>query len=73
MRRIAQARTRLGHWWRSLVIPVSAVRTLLGLGLLAAGMWLWWPPGALLVPGAVLVAIEVVGQVLRLGEPRRGR
>jgi hypothetical protein len=38
---------------------------LVGLLLLGAGLWLWWPPAALMVCGGVLVGLSVMGAVAR--------
>lgn len=34
---------------------------LIGLGCLGAGLWMWWPPAALMVVGAVLVLVSLLG------------
>jgi hypothetical protein len=34
---------------------------LLGIGLLGAGLWLWWPAGALMVVGGLLLGLAILG------------
>lgn len=41
--------------------------TLIGLALLAGGLYLVYPPMALIVPGVVLVAVGVIGAWRRGG------
>ena len=40
---------------------MKEIVALLGLALLGAGLWLWWPPAALVVVGLVLLAGGIVG------------
>lgn len=55
--RIGPARDALRAWWGG---QEDAARVMLvGLGLLAGGLVLVWPPLALIVPGAVLVAVAL--------------
>jgi hypothetical protein len=37
----------------------------LGLGLLGAGLWMWWPAGALMVVGGLLLGLAVLGAWLK--------
>lgn len=34
---------------------------IVGTGMIGYGAWLWWPPAGFMLPGALLVAIWVVG------------
>ena len=43
------------------MIDIYDVLALVGLALLTAGGWLVWPPAGLLVPGAGLLIIGVIG------------
>jgi hypothetical protein len=47
-------------WWYDL---------LAGIGLLAlgCGLWLWWPPAALMVTGALLLLLATLGAWRRGG------
>jgi len=37
-----------------------------GLILLGVGGWLWWEPAGLMLPGAVLICLAVLGEVASL-------
>lgn len=39
---------------------------LAGLFFLGIGLWLWWPPAALMVTGGLLVGHYLLGEVLAL-------
>ncbi len=39
----------------------------MGLGLLGAGLWLWWPPAALMVTGGILVLVALGSGLLTRG------
>lgn len=47
--------------WRTVaaVVGLDEVVLLLGLGLIAVGFWGFWPPGAFLCPGALLVWVAL--------------
>lgn len=47
----------------------------LGLAGIGAGLWMWWPPAALMVVGALLLAIAVASAVIRAqpADEREGR
>ena len=40
------------------------VMGLAGLGLLGAGLWLWWPPAALMICGGILLGLAVGSAIL---------
>jgi len=50
---------------RRAIIDGGDVLGLVGLVLLAAGLWLWWPPAALIVTGSILLGVAVVGALVR--------
>jgi hypothetical protein len=43
------------------------VLAVVGLALLGAGLWLWWPPAALMVVGSIVLGLAVLGALLRAG------
>ncbi len=43
------------------LIDARDVLGAVGLGLLAYGLWLVWPPAAAIVPGAVMTGVAVFG------------
>lgn len=44
---------------------VRDVVGLVGLVLLGAGIWMWWPPAALMICGGLLLAVALVSSLLR--------
>lgn len=57
------AREAMAEWgWG---VDRTDVLVLVGLALLGAGLWLYWPPLALMVIGGLLLAIGLAGAVWR--------
>ena len=48
-----------------LPVDVNDLVAAVGLVLLGAGLWLWWPPAALMVVGGLLVVLALIRAVRR--------
>ena len=54
-------------------VPGQTLRTCVaaaGLALMAGGFWMAWPPLALIVPGALLLALAVAGALISASKPQ---